>query len=261
MSELLVRDLTFNAHQLIEEYLRPPNPGRDWRTLAEKMGYTNQKIVYLESFTSTDRGPVFHLIKDYESNEKTVSELISLLEEMERRDLIEDLQGHIEESKKRKDRHSCPADKKGPPETLCEEYDVFICYAPPDKPFADEVLRKLEQGPYRFKVCIDYRDFLPGSGCSQLELSAKAIEQKCRKVLVIMSENLNNYAVTDFQAKVALSLSPAAKTRLLIPIKYKPCTVPSWLRHLFYLDYTSEEARLHFWKKLLMSLGYEDSSS
>lgn len=95
MSELLVRELTFNAHQLIEEYLRPPNPGRDWRTLAEKMDYTNQKIVYLESFTSTDRGPVFHLIKDYESNEKTVSELISLLEEMERRDLIEDLQGPI----------------------------------------------------------------------------------------------------------------------------------------------------------------------
>ena len=91
---------------------------------------------------------------------------------------------------------------------VCEEYDVFICYAPPDKPFADEVLRKLEQWPYRFKVCIDYRDFLPGSGCSQLELSAKAIEQKCRKVLVIMSENLTDNAVTDFQAKVALSLSP-----------------------------------------------------
>lgn len=262
MSELLVRELTFNAHQLIEEYLRPPNPGRDWRTLAEKMGYTNQKIVYLESFTSTERGPVFHLIKDYESNGKTVSELISLLEEMERRDLIEDLQGPIENSKKRKEEGTLfGAGKQGPPETLCEEYDVFICYAPPDKPFADEVLRKLEQWPYRFKVCIDYRDFLPGSGCSQLELSAKAIEQKCRKVLVIMSENLTNDAVTDFQAKVALSLSPAAKTRNLIPIKYKPCTIPPWLKHLFYLDYTSEEARLHFWKKLLMSLGYKDSSS
>ena len=91
---------------------------------------------------------------------------------------------------------------------VCEEYDVFICYAPPDKPFADEVRRKLEQWPYRLKVCIDYRDFLPGSGCNQLELSAKAIEQKCRKVLVIMSENLTNYDVTDFQAKVAFSLSP-----------------------------------------------------
>ena len=95
MGELLVRELSFSAHQLIEEYLRPPNSGRDWKTLAEKMGYSNQKIIYLESFTSTDRGPVFHLIKDYESNEKTVSELLSLLEKMERRDLIEDLQGCI----------------------------------------------------------------------------------------------------------------------------------------------------------------------
>ena len=95
MSELLVRDLSFNAHQLIEESLLTPNSGRDWKTLAEKMGYSNQKIEYLESLISTDRGPVFHLIEDYESNGKTVSEILSLLEEMERRDLIEDLQGCI----------------------------------------------------------------------------------------------------------------------------------------------------------------------
>lgn len=93
MGELLVRDLSFDAHQLMDEHLRPLNSGRDWKTLAEKMGYTHQRILYLESLT--DRGPVFHLIRDYESNEKTVSELLSLLEEMERGDLIEDLQKYI----------------------------------------------------------------------------------------------------------------------------------------------------------------------
>lgn len=35
------------------------------------------------------------MISDYESKGKTISELISFLEEMERKDLIEDLQEHI----------------------------------------------------------------------------------------------------------------------------------------------------------------------
>lgn len=56
------------------------------------------------------------------------------------------------------------------------------------------------------KVCINYRDFLVGA--DPLETAAKAIEEQCRKVLVILSENFNRCEEADFQAKVALSLSP-----------------------------------------------------
>ena len=89
---------------------------------------------------------------------------------------------------------------------VCENYDVFICYAGPDKPFADELLKILEGKPYCMKVCINYRDFLVGA--DPLETAAKAIEERCRKVLVILSENFNRCEEADFQAKVALSLSP-----------------------------------------------------
>lgn len=261
MSHVLVRDLSFEAHQLMDENLRPGNPGRDWKTLADKMGYPYQKILYFESLTH--HGPVFHLIKDYEDRGKTVSELLSLLEEMERRDLIEDLQIHIKEAegkRKQTKEKQCGAVSEDPqagvPATLCEDYDVYIIYASPDKPFADELLTKLEEKPYSFRVCIDYRDFLPGSRCGKLETSTEVIEKGC-KVLLIMSENFNRCESADFEAKIALKISPAARQKVLIPIKYKPCTIPSWLKHICYIDYTTEEARSYFWKKLLSSLGYK----
>ena len=83
---------------------------------------------------------------------------------------------------------------------------MFICYAGPDKSFADEILHYLEKAPYYMKVCIDYRDFLPGADL--LETAAKAIEERCNKVLLILSENFHKCEVADFQAKIALSLSP-----------------------------------------------------
>lgn len=89
---------------------------------------------------------------------------------------------------------------------VCPHYDVFICYAGPDKSFADEILHYLEKAPYYMKVCIDYRDFLPGADL--LETAAKAIEERCNKVLLILSENFHKCEVADFQAKIALSLSP-----------------------------------------------------
>ena len=91
MSDVLVKDLSFEAHHRMEFLLQPLNSGRDWKTLADKMGYSHEEIRYLES----KREPVKELIRDYESKGRTVSELLSLLREMERQDLIDDLQEYI----------------------------------------------------------------------------------------------------------------------------------------------------------------------
>ena len=90
MDEKLVKDLSFEAHWKMDVLLLPPSPGRDWKTLAYKMGYSIETILYFES--KKDKGPLMELIKDYEDRGKTISELISFLNEMERFDLIEDLQ-------------------------------------------------------------------------------------------------------------------------------------------------------------------------
>lgn len=93
MDEKLVKDLSFEAHRKMDALLLPSNPGRDWKTLADKMGYPMETILYFES--KKDKGPVMELIKDYEDRGKKISELISFLREMERFDLIQDLQPFI----------------------------------------------------------------------------------------------------------------------------------------------------------------------
>lgn len=257
---MLVKDLSFEAHHRMDVLLLPLNSGRDWKTLADKMGYSHEEIRYLES----KREPVKELIRDYESKGRTVSELLSLLREMERQDLIDDLQEYIESAAKEKEKvvsemqQTCAVLNKEI-KTLCESYDVFICYAGPDKPFAEELVKTLEGQPYCMKVCIDYRDFLsPGD---HLETAAEAIEERCRKVLLILSENFHRCHVADFQAKIALSLSIEARKRILIPILYKPCKIPTMLKFIYYVDYTTEDARKYFWKKLVASLGYRNSST
>ena len=92
MSEKLVKDLSYEAHLRMDMLLLPSNSGRDWKTLADKMGYSHEEILYFES--QTQRSPVMELISNYESKGKTISELKSLLEEMERDDLIEDLEDY-----------------------------------------------------------------------------------------------------------------------------------------------------------------------
>ena len=85
-------------------------------------------------------------------------------------------------------------------------YDAFVCYARQDIGFAREILKRMESEPYHMRLCIDYRDILPGG--ANLSTVVHVIEKRCRKIVVILSEFFNNDEDADFQAKIGLSLSP-----------------------------------------------------
>ena len=87
-------------------------------------------------------------------------------------------------------------------------YDALLIYAPEDQEFANEILKKLEGSPYNMQVCIKYRDFVSG-GC-KYEKAAEIIEKRCKKILLILSENFTKLddGEESFQAKIALNLSP-----------------------------------------------------
>ena len=93
MREMLLKDLSSEARQEMDVLLLPPAPGRDWKTLADKMGYSREQILYFES--KRERGPLIELISDYESKGKPISDLMSFLKEMERIDVIEGLRKHL----------------------------------------------------------------------------------------------------------------------------------------------------------------------
>ena len=89
---------------------------------------------------------------------------------------------------------------------VSEKYDAYIGYAERDQPFAEEIVKRLESAPYCMKVCIDYRDLLAGG--NHLDNVAQAIQTRCGKVLLILSENFNRCQHSDFITDFVLSLSP-----------------------------------------------------
>ena len=80
------------GYQKLVMFLQPSSAtGRDYRSLADKMGYPNQYIQYLGSTNN----PVMNLIRDYQREDRKISELISLLTEMECFDVLQELQPFI----------------------------------------------------------------------------------------------------------------------------------------------------------------------
>ena len=74
------------------ELLQPLSAtGRDYRSLADRMGYSNQYIQWLGSTNN----PVMNLLKKFRENDRKISEMTSLLTEMERYDVLEELQPYI----------------------------------------------------------------------------------------------------------------------------------------------------------------------
>lgn len=90
-----------------------------------------------------------------------------------------------------------------------EIFDGFICYAKEDRSFAHEILTTLEAPPYFRKICIDFRDYVPGN--CELEQTAKIIEHRCKHLVAVMSPNFTNSPDAGFQVRIALNLSPGKR--------------------------------------------------
>ena len=90
-----------------------------------------------------------------------------------------------------------------------EIFDGFICYAKEDRSFAHEILTTLEASPYYRKICIDFRDYVPGN--CRFDQTAKIIEHRCKHLVAVMSPNFTNSPDAGFQVRIALNLSPGKR--------------------------------------------------
>ena len=88
----MVIHMNIAAHQLLSKLLRPKLPGHDWESLAELMGHGYEEILNLRC----DQDPVESIIRQWErESDATIDKLLSFLQEIERPDVIEDLQQFI----------------------------------------------------------------------------------------------------------------------------------------------------------------------
>ncbi|XP_031555728.1 myeloid differentiation primary response protein MyD88-like [Actinia tenebrosa] len=256
--EKLVRHMSYEALLRLSQLLRPHHElGNNYTALAGQLGFTFEEITDLRE----ERDPVHVMLNKPELRDLTISRLKSCLMAIDRLDALQELETFEEKTlypseyrQRQAERHGRNNDQQFTVLSNDEKYDAFICYARQDIGFAKEILKRLESEPYHLKLCIDYRDILPGGG--NLSTVAHIIEERCQKIVVILSEFFNNDESADFQAKIALSLSPGCKNKRLIPIKYEQCKIPTIYRFITHLDYTNENAREYLWPNLARALGY-----
>ena len=88
---MLIKDLPSEAYKTLEILLQPTSlaTGRDYRLLADRLGYSNQWIQWLQSTPQ----PVVTLIR--ELRYRKITELISVLKDIRRLDVVQDLQSYI----------------------------------------------------------------------------------------------------------------------------------------------------------------------
>ncbi|TEA31376.1 hypothetical protein DBR06_SOUSAS710166 [Sousa chinensis] len=248
----------------------------DWTALAEEMGYEYLEIRRLE----THADPTGSLLDEWQGRPgASVGRLLELLGKLGRDDLLMELGPSIEEDcqkyilKQQQEASekplqvdsvdsSIPRTRDPAGITICDDplgqmpecFDAFICYCPSDIQFVQEMIRELEQTNHRLKLCVSDRDVLPGT-CIW-SIASELIEKRCRRMVVVVSDDYLQSKECDFQTKFALSLSPGAHQKRLIPIKYKSMKkeFPSILRFITICDYTNPCTKSWFWTRLAKAL-------
>lgn len=246
----------------------------DWTALAEEMGFEYLEIRQLEAL----RDPTGRLLDAWQGRPgASVGRLLQLLAKLGRDDVLLELGPSIEEDckkymlKQQQEENEKPlqvpaVESSNSPwseqsgittldDPLAPElFDAFICYCPSDIQFVQEMIQQLEQTNYRLKLCVSDRDVLPGT--CVWSIASELIEKRCRRVVVVVSDDYLQSKECDFQTKFALSLSPGAHQKRLIPIKYKAMKkeFPSILRFITVCDYTNPCTKSWFWTRLAKAL-------
>ena len=84
-------------------------------------------------------------------------------------------------------------------------YHAFVCSAKKDRAFVEKLVKKMENPPYKLKLCFSERDFLGGG--YHLETTAVAIEKRCKKFVAVLSSNFDDSEGATFESHIAMSLS------------------------------------------------------
>lgn len=270
MGKIPLVALNMNVRKQLGLFLNPRNAvAADWMVVAENMGFTYLEIKNCE----TSKSPTSVILDVWQarSTDATVGKLLEILADLDRKDVIEDLRPLIDLDVKKYLKKKSEPPVQVPEVDSCvprtqerditvgddgspELFDAFICYCQSDITFVHEMIRQLEQTEYKLKLCVFDRDVLPGS--CVWTITAELIEKRCKRMVVVISDEYLKSDACDFQTKFALSLCPGARSKRLIPVVYKTMkeTFPSILRFLTICDYTRPCTQAWFWTRLAKAL-------
>ncbi|XP_033110423.1 toll-like receptor 2 [Anneissia japonica] len=143
-----------------------------------------------------------------------------------------------------------------PPNMQGNIFDAFISYSSKDCKWVSNVLHPtLENDPYNFRLCIDYRNFMPGN--SIVDNIAQAI--RCsRKTIMILTKNFLRSQWCYFELEMArIRLLENSENLFIIVLlerittKDMPLKLQQVLRKKSYIRWPdNESAQRLFWTKL-----------
>ncbi|RUS86527.1 hypothetical protein EGW08_005719 [Elysia chlorotica] len=143
-------------------------------------------------------------------------------------------------------------------------YDAFVCFnafgeSGKDFEFVKELIRRFENPPFNFKLFIPHRDDL--AGLAQHDINATIISERCRHMIVVLSNNFMESPACAFQSAFAHSLSPGAKSKRLVPVVIEEMNeMPNIMRIMSYCDFTKKILYDWSWERLAKSISVPLSS-
>ncbi|XP_072944395.1 myeloid differentiation primary response protein MyD88-A [Epargyreus clarus] len=237
---------------------------RDWRGLASLVNISSQIEASIKEY-SDKVGKVIEIWINNDS-EATIGQLLFYLQQLDRFDVHDDLLDLIR-TNKLLESPSCQqmavADSPEDNQLTFDDvrfnrpqyYHAYVLYAPQDRGFVDLMIEIL--GREGLKVCTE-DDLLPGFS-TRIQPVVRMISERCRRIILVYSPDFFQSSATLYSTQFAQAHGIEMRNRNLIPIMYRPCTVPAnltYYQHLMYpqpLDGKSFTDKF-FWRKLVNSV-------
>lgn len=135
------------------------------------------------------------------------------------------------------------------------KYDVFISYSHRDEEWVvNSLLPSLEDAG--LKVCIDFRDFVPGKP------SRHNMRDACKEsayTVFVMTPAWVASEWTSFESLLTFLHDPAGKRQRTVPLMVEQCDIPEDIQIFTYVDFLREDRRNVAWKQLFTALGRPDA--
>ncbi|RWS04518.1 myeloid differentiation primary response protein MyD88-like isoform X1 [Dinothrombium tinctorium] len=304
-SRIPIRALNTSSRLLLSSSLNPEQLitsdnglARDYRGLAELIGFSYSEVKNFQRSNDPlnallnaidvmpkEKQQQQHHQKaenDRHSNIEfySFSDLISMLEQIERFDVIDDLTPSLKtdalkfwQQKQRKIRNGAFALQTVPQSSSIHEeesplhltvddainadtstkYDAYICYADSDYDFVKSLAAYLESPEIGLKLFIRDRDLLLGTW--EYHAFTKLIEERCNRVVIILTPEFLQSPECEFQTRFATGLAIERRCRMLIPIIYKRCELPSSIKMVTKIDLVKANGIQDWvWRKIIISI-------
>ena len=130
-------------------------------------------------------------------------------------------------------------------------YDVFISYSHADEAWAEGTLLPRLEGA-GLRVCIDFRDFLPGKPAL---INMQDTVRDSRFTLLALTPDWVKSEWTLFESLLSRTKDPAGLQRRTIPLLLQACDLPDLIAMITWVDFTRSDRLEIAWRQLLTGLG------